>query len=170
MHSCVFLELCPSDRSYRTSGRKCMNFGMSECWIIKWSNMWICAKAVITRDSISDGAEDGTGTETTVSEDLHQSRQAGNSHFQALKTSRRGNGTAWGDCVVYNARLPTRPQTSTAEAWHSSESININSDASWAPTSDACACGTYIRHANGTRGKFTKLIWSNLLVGSLTIP
>jgi hypothetical protein len=108
--------------------------------------------------------------ETTVSEDLHQSRQAGNSHFQALRTSRRGNGTAWRGYVVHNARLPTCPQTSTSEAWHSSEGININSDASWAPTSGACACGTYISHVNGTRGKFAKLVWSYLLVGSLTIP
>jgi hypothetical protein len=72
-----------------------------------------------------------------------QSKQTGNSHFRALKTSRRGNGTAWRGSVVHNARLPTRSPTSTAEAWHSSEGININSDASWTPTCGTCACGTY---------------------------
>jgi len=108
--------------------------------------------------------------ETTVNEDLHQSRQAGDSHFQALRTSRRGNGAAWRGFVVSNATLLPRSRTSTADAWHSSQGININSDASWAPTSVACACGTYISHVNGTRGKFVELVWSNLLVGSLTMP
>ena len=62
-----------------------------------------------------------------MNEDLHQSSEAGNSHFQALRTSRRDNGTAWRGFVVHNASLLPRPQTSTSDG---SEGININSDAS----------------------------------------